>query len=124
MLHVPILKNNTYLQTLQEEIKSQHPKVNALQRQFEQVKQHATPEGTKALKSKHDAVKAAYDRMAEDAAERQSMLNASVHHRQDFYGHLQDFEKWLKKAQRKLDTGNEIYSDEVPETQTKLKVYI
>ncbi|KAK3089086.1 hypothetical protein FSP39_000625 [Pinctada imbricata] len=30
-------------------------------------------------------------------------------------------EKWLKKSQRKLDTGNEIYADEVGEMKNKLK---
>jgi hypothetical protein len=68
-----------------------------------------------------DAIKSAYDKTTEDAAERQSMVGAAVKHRQDFYGQLQDFEKWLKKSQRKLDTGNEIYADEVPELKGKLK---
>lgn len=95
--------------------------MNALQRQFEQVKLHASPEGTKALMSKLDAVKAAYADVAENAAERQAVLTNAVKHRQQFYGQIQDFEKWLKKSQRKLDSGNEIYADEVPEMQSKLK---
>lgn len=95
--------------------------MNALQRQFEQVKQHASPEGTKALMSKLDAVKTAYADVAESAAERQAVLLNAVKHRQQFYGQFQDFEKWLKKSQRKLDSGNEIYADEVPEMQLKLK---
>lgn len=109
-------------QTLQEEIRSHQPNLNALQRQYEQVKQHATPDGAKALKSKLDSIKGAYQKISEDAGERQSMLTAAVRHRQDFYGQLQDFEKWLKKSQRKLDTGNEIYSDEVEEQKAKLQV--
>lgn len=100
---------------------SQQPHLNALQRQFEQVKQHASPEGTKALMSKLDAVKTAYADVAENAAERQAVLLNAVKHRQQFYGQIQDFEKWLKKSQRKLDSGNEIYADEVPEMQLKLK---
>ncbi|KAL3874933.1 hypothetical protein ACJMK2_037885 [Sinanodonta woodiana] len=107
--------------TLQEEIRSQQPQLNALQRQFEQVKQHATPEGLKDLKDRQDAVKAKWNKVMTDATERQGMLNAAVKHRQDFYARLQDFEKWLKKTQRKLDTGSEIYSDEVGETMQKLK---
>ena len=110
------------MQNLQEEIKSQQPHLNALQRQYEQVKQHASPDGAKALKSKLDAVKTAYANIADEAAERQATLTNAVRHRQDFYGHLQDFEKWLKKSQRKLDTGNEIYADEVGEMKNKLKV--
>lgn len=106
---------------MQEEIKSQQPHLNALQRQFEQVKQHASPEGTQALMSKLDAVKTAYADVAESAAERQAVLLNAVKHRQQFYGQIQDFEKWLKKSQRKLDSGNEIYADEVPEMQLKLK---
>lgn len=66
----------------------------------------------------------AYNKTSEDAAERQNMVGAAVRHRQDFYGQLQDFEKWLKKSQRKLDTGNEIYADEVPDLQAKLKVRV
>lgn len=109
-------------QNLQEEIKGQQPHLNALQRQYEQVAQHASPEGVKALKSKVDAVKAAYADITENAAERQAVLTNAVKHRQQFYGQLQDFEKWLKKSQRKLDNANEIYADEVPDMQSKLKV--
>ena len=110
-----------FFQTLQEEIRSQQPHLNALQRQFEQVKQHATPEGMRDLKDKQEHVKAKWDQVTADASERQNMLNAALRHRQDFYSRLGDFEKWLKKSQRKLDSGSEIYSDEVGETMAKLK---
>ena len=100
------------LQTLQEEIRSQQPHLNALQRQFEQAKQHATPEGVRDLKNKQDNVKAKWEKLSADASERQSTVNGALRHRQDFLGKLNEFEKWLKKTQRKLDTGNEIYSDE------------
>ena len=50
------------------------------------------------------------------------MLAAALQHRRDFYSRLGDTEKWVKKIQRKLDSGNEIYSDEVGDTQAKLKV--
>jgi len=108
-------------QTLQEEIRSQQPHLNALQRQFEQVKQHATEDGVKELKNKQDNVKAKWDKVTADAGERQNMLQGALRHRQNFYGRLGEFEKWMKKAQRKLDTGSEIYSDEVGETMQKLK---
>lgn len=111
----------TILQTLQEEVRSQQPHLNALQRQFEQVKQHATPDGIRGLKDKQDSVKAKWDRVTTDAVERQNMLNGALRHRQNFFGKLGEFEKWIKKSQRKLDTGNEIYSDEVSETKHKLK---
>ena len=107
---------------MQEEIKGQQPHLNALQRQFEQVKKHASPEGIKALTSKLDAVKTAYADVAENAAERQAVLTNAVKHRQQFYGQLQDFEKWLKRSQRKLDSGHEIYADEVQDMQSQLKV--
>lgn len=95
--------------------------MNALQRQFEQVKQHATPDGIRDLKNRQDSVKAKWDKVTADAAERQNTLNGALRHRQNFYGKLDEFEKWIKKTQRKLDTGNEIYSDEVGETMQKLK---
>ncbi|KAK3089398.1 hypothetical protein FSP39_003323 [Pinctada imbricata] len=58
---VQVLEHELALsKNLQEEIKSQKPHLTALQRQYEQVKQHASPEGAKALKSKLDAVNAAY----------------------------------------------------------------
>lgn len=109
------------MQTLQEEIRSQQPHLNALQRQFEQVRQHATPEGIQSLKNKQDSVKAKWDKVTSEAADRQNMLTGALRHRQNFYGRLGEFEKWLKKTQRKLDTGSEIYSDEVGETMQKLK---
>lgn len=88
------------------------------------MKKHASPEGVQALQSKMDAIKSAYNKTAEDAAERQNTVGCALRHRQNFYGQLQDFEKWLKKSQRKLDTGNEIYADEVPELMARLKVSI
>lgn len=109
------------MQTLQEEIRSQQPHLNALHRQFEQVRQHATPEGIQSLKNKQDSVKAKWDKVTSEAADRQNMLTGALRHRQNFYGRLGEFEKWLKKTQRKLDTGSEIYSDEVGETMQKLK---
>ena len=66
-------------------------------------------------------MKAKWDQVTADASERQNMLNAALRHRQDFYSRLGDFEKWLKKTQRKIDSGSEIYSDEVGETMQKLK---
>ena len=66
-------------------------------------------------------MKAKWDQVTADASERQNMLNAALRHRQDFYTRLGEFEKWSKKTQRKLDTGSEIYSDEVGETKQKLK---
>lgn len=110
-----------FFQTLQEEIRSQQPHLNALQRQFEQVRQHATPDGVRDLKEKQNNVKAKWDKVSADAAERQNMLTGALRHRQNFYGRLGEFEKWLKKTQRKLDSASEIYSDEVGETKQKLK---
>ena len=73
------------------------------------------------LKATQDKVKAKFDKVQSDAAERQNMLQGALRHRQNFFGRLGEFEKWIKKTQRKLDTGSEIYSDEVSETVTKLK---
>jgi chromosome segregation ATPase len=106
---------------LQEEVRSQQPHLNALHRQFEQVKQHATPEGIRDLKDRQDSVKAKWDKVTADTTERQNMLNGALRHRQNFFSKLGEFEKWTKKTQRKLDTGSEIYSDEVGETMQKLK---
>ena len=58
----------------------------------------------------------------EAVVERQRTLAAALQHRRDFYSRLGDTEKWIKKIRRKLDSGNEIYSDEVADTRAKLKV--
>ncbi|XP_035824390.1 nesprin-1 [Aplysia californica] len=106
---------------LQEEARSHQPQLNALQRQFEQVQHHASPEGLGVVKSKQDAIKTNWNEINEAVAERQKVLGAALQHRRDFYNRMQDTEKWVKKMQRKLDSGNEIYSDELPDTQAKLK---
>ncbi|GFR66525.1 nesprin-1, partial [Elysia marginata] len=106
---------------LQEEVRSQQPQLNALTRQHEQLQAHASPEGQAVLKSKQDAVKGNWQDINEAVVERQRMLAAALQHRRDFYSRLGDTEKWIKKIQRKLDSGNEIYSDEVADTQAKLK---
>lgn len=55
-------------------------------------------------------------------AERLKVLANALQHRKDFYNRLQDSEKWMKSMQRKLDSGSEIYSDEIADTKAKLKV--
>lgn len=110
------------MQTLQDEIRSNQPQLNALQRQFEQVRQHASPEGIEALKSKQDTIKAAWETVNASAVERLGTLNAALQHRRGFFANLQDFEKWVKRMQRKLDTDSEIYTDDVGDQQRKLKV--
>ncbi|KAK7104412.1 hypothetical protein V1264_019133 [Littorina saxatilis] len=106
---------------LQEEVRSQQPQLNALQRQFEQLAPHASPEGLQVLKSKQDSVRGSFEEANASVAERQKTLASALQHRRDFYGRLNDMEKWVKKMQRKLDSGSEIYSDEVGDTMAKLK---
>ncbi|KAL5008450.1 hypothetical protein ScPMuIL_014031 [Solemya velum] len=120
---VQVLEHELALsKALQEDIRSHQPHLQALQRQYEQVKYHATPQGVEDLKERQNKIKEAWETVASKAVDRQGQLTAAVRHRQDFYNRLQDFEKWVKKIQRKLDTGSEIYSDEVADTQNKLKV--
>ncbi|XP_076442566.1 muscle-specific protein 300 kDa-like isoform X3 [Babylonia areolata] len=119
---VQVLEHELALaKALQEEVRSQQPQLNALQRQFEQVAPHASPEGLQVLRSKQDAVRSSFDDANAAVAERQSTLASALQHRRDFYGRLNDMEKWVKKMQRKLDSGSEIYSDEVGDTLAKLK---
>ena len=110
------------VQALQEEVRSQQPQLNALQRQFEQLAPHASPEGLQVLKSKQDSVRRSFEDANSAVAERQRTLASALQHRRDFYGRLNDVEKWVKKMQRKLDSGSEIYSDEVGDTLARLKV--
>lgn len=74
------------------------------------------------LKSKQDSVRGSFEEANASVAERQKTLASALQHRRDFYGRLNDMEKWVKKMQRKLDSGSEIYSDEVGDTMAKLKV--
>jgi hypothetical protein len=74
------------------------------------------------LRSKQDSVKGSFEEANQAVGERQQVLASALQHRRDFYGRLNDIEKWVKKMQRKLDSGSEIYSDEVDDTLAKLKV--
>ena len=98
------------------------PQVNAVQRQFEQVQPYTSPDGLRELKAKQDHIKDMWARVNAGVQDKQKVLVQAVQHRKDFYSRLQDFEKWLKRSQRKLDTGSEIYSDEVGDVLAKLKV--
>ncbi|KAL8590280.1 hypothetical protein ACOMHN_006396 [Nucella lapillus] len=119
---VQVLEHELALaKTLQEEVRSQQPHLNALQRQFEQLAPHASPEGLQVLKSKQDSVRGSFEDASASVAERQRTLASALQHRRDFYGRLDDMETWVKKMQRKLDSGSEIYSDEVGDTLAKLK---
>ncbi|GFO48198.1 nesprin-1, partial [Plakobranchus ocellatus] len=119
---VQVLEHELALaKALQEEVRSHQPQLNALTRQYEQLQAHASPEGQAVLKSKQDSIKSGWQDINEAVVERQKMLTAALQHRRDFYNRLGDTEKWVKKIQRKLDSGNEIYSDEVADTQAKLK---
>lgn len=111
-------------QALQDEVRSQQPQMNALQRRFEQVQPYASPDGLNKLKQKQDDIKQTWNDINTGVLERQKMLTTAVQHRRDFYGRMQDFEKWVKKIQRKLDTGSEIYSDEVADELAKLQVSV
>ncbi|XP_076463750.1 muscle-specific protein 300 kDa-like isoform X7 [Babylonia areolata] len=120
---VQVLEHELALaKTLQEEVRSQQPHLNALQRQFEQLAPHASPEGLQVLRSKQDSVRGSFEDASAAVAERQQTLASALQHRRDFYGRLNDMEKWVKKMQRKLDSGSEIYADEVGDTLAKLKV--
>lgn len=98
------------------------PRYTALQRQVEQLRPYLNAQGLQNVEDSQDAIKAKWDNVNCSAAERQSVLSGALQHRKDFHGRLQDFEKWVKKMQRKLDSGSEIYTDEVTDTENKLKV--
>ncbi|XP_041351119.1 nesprin-1-like [Gigantopelta aegis] len=119
---VQVLEHELALaKALQEEVRSYQPQVNAVQRQFEQVQPYTSPDGLRELKAKQDMIKEMWARVNAGVQDKQKVLGQAVQHRKDFYTRLQDFEKWLKKSQRKLDTGSEIYSDEVSDVLAKLK---
>lgn len=109
-------------QALQEEVRSQQPQLNALQRQFEQLLPHANPEGLQVLKSKQDFVRKSFEDANAAVVERQKTLASALQHRRDFYGRLGEMEKWVNRMQRKLDSSSELYSDEVGDSLAKLKV--
>ena len=48
-------------------------------------------------------------------------LSEAVKHRQAFYDQMERFEKWMGKMERKLDSSSEIYADEIPDRENKLK---
>ncbi|KAH9507324.1 hypothetical protein Btru_056910, partial [Bulinus truncatus] len=107
---------------LQEEIRSHQSHYHNLARQFEVVQGHASPEGLKVLKSKQDSIKTNWNDVNNAVVERQKILTNALQHRKQFYGRLQNTEKWLQKMKKNLDSGNEIYTDEVGEIQGKLKL--
>uniref|UniRef100_A0A2C9KCB0 Calponin-homology (CH) domain-containing protein n=1 Tax=Biomphalaria glabrata TaxID=6526 RepID=A0A2C9KCB0_BIOGL len=107
---------------LQDEIRSHQSHYHNLARQFEVVQGHASPEGLSVLKSKQDSIKADWNEVNSSVVERQKILTNALQHRKQFYGRLQDTEKWLQKMKKTLDSGNEIYTDEVGEIQAKLKM--
>ncbi|KAK6181528.1 hypothetical protein SNE40_009363 [Patella caerulea] len=106
---------------LQEEIRSNQPRLNTLQRLFEQVQPHANPAGFQTLKAKQDENKAAWNEINTEASERVKMLQSALNHRRDVFGHADALEAWMKKMQRKVAAGGDIYSDEIPETSQKLQ---
>lgn len=106
---------------LQEDIHRHEPQMNALTRLYEEVKNYASPEGLKVLKSKQDSVASGWKNASSTAEEGEKVLASALQHRKNFYGSLQDTEKWIQNMQRKLDTGSEIYSDELTGTAAKLK---
>lgn len=107
---------------LQEEVRSQQPHLNALQRQFEQLQPYTNPEGLQVLRSKQDSIRRSFEDANASVAERQNTLASALQHRRDFYGRLHDMEKWTKKVQRRLDSSSEVYTDEIGDTLAKLKV--
>ncbi|CAL1544282.1 unnamed protein product [Lymnaea stagnalis] len=106
---------------LQDEVRTHQSQLHNLARQFEVVQSHASPEGLRVIKSKQDSIKKDWTDVNNAVSERQKVLTNALQHRKDFYGRLQDSEKWLTKMHKNLDNGNEIYSDEVGEIQAKLK---
>ncbi|XP_025103982.1 nesprin-1-like isoform X4 [Pomacea canaliculata] len=119
---VQVLEHELALaKALQEEVRSQQPQLNALQRQFEQLLPHANPEGLQVLKSKQDFVRKSFEDANAAVVERQKTLASALQHRRDFYGRLGEMEKWVNRMQRKLDSSSELYSDEVGDSLAKLK---
>ena len=105
-------------------MRSQQPQLNVLQRQFEQLAHHTSPEGLQVIRSKQESARSSFDDANSAVAERQRILASALQHRRDFYGRLNNMEKWVQKMQRKLDSGSEIYSDEVGDTLARLKVLL
>ncbi|ESO86156.1 hypothetical protein LOTGIDRAFT_167389 [Lottia gigantea] len=107
--------------SLQEEIRGHQPRLNTLQRLFEQVQPHANTEGFQHLKAQQEEIKSIWGDVNADALERVKMLNSALSHRRDLFSQADSLEAWMKKMQRKIAAGGDIYSDEIPETSAKLR---
>ncbi|BFZ08024.1 hypothetical protein BsWGS_11063 [Bradybaena similaris] len=106
----------------QEELHIHQPQLASVLKQLEQVQAHASLEGQKVLSLRQDYVRSSWKDTNNAVLQRQKVLADTLQHRKDFFNHFQGAEVLIKTMQRKLDSGSEVYSDEVTDAGTKLKI--
>ena len=111
------------MQSLQNEVTARQDGIKSLPKLVRLLQPFLNPMGASDVAQQQANTTASWDVIHAKAADRTSQLNSALSERQTFMGNWESLETLMDKAHRKLDGTSEVYSDEVKDTLTRVKVH-
>jgi len=108
-------------QALQEELKNHQGDVKFLSQMSDQLAPSLSVSGANDVKCQQQALADNWLSIDAKIGENIKTLNATIKERKAFWNHLEQFEEWLHRLQKRVEGTNNMYSDEINSTLTKLE---
>lgn len=102
----------------------QQPVLQAVSKKQEALGPYLNSEGQEVVTTQVNALVTHWQDLQQDITQRLKELQAAVQARRDMYGRWDELSRWLSKAMKKLESTNEVYSDEVSDAQSKLQTLL
>ncbi|XP_064624000.1 muscle-specific protein 300 kDa-like isoform X3 [Lineus longissimus] len=120
-IYIPTLEQElSSCKALQEELRSQTPRYNAMVQSFQTVKPMINPASLPKIEDAQKTRKNLWEDLNKEVADRIDKLNGLIDERKTMYDKMDDFDKWSNKMHKKIIANKEIYADEVVENQARL----